>query len=216
MKFVFSICILSSKVTMLLEYKNNWDKQISNCSSGRSCERVASRYNIWKSVSNTLWLDKTSVLSSLCYGGQSWRRGTNCDCKIDRSRVPSPFEEMKYLFKFIFSFLRSGVETKRRVEFRHSTHNASRIHQKVGTLSSLCVSMKYSIFVKAPLNFIWCRHRTQQPHRSFIIFNQPSEEGGYQFDCFFLCATSELSAGWNNFDESCFYLKGSASCVDPI
>ena len=42
-------------------------------------------------------------------------------------------EEMKYLFKFIFSFLRSDVEAKRGVAFRHSTRNASRIRQKWGT-----------------------------------------------------------------------------------
>ena len=42
---------------------------------------------------------------------------------------PRP-EEMKYLF--IFLLLRSGVEAKRGVDFRHSTHNASRTQRKVG------------------------------------------------------------------------------------
>ena len=37
---------------------------------------------------------------------------------------------MKYLLKFIFPFLRSGVEAKGGVEFCHSTRNASRIRQK--------------------------------------------------------------------------------------
>ena len=64
--------------------------------------------------------------------GQSWRRGTECDCKIDCLWVQSPLEEMKYLLKFIFPFLRSGVEAKRGIEFCHSTRNASRIRQKVG------------------------------------------------------------------------------------
>ena len=41
-------------------------------------------------------------------------------------------EEMKYLLKFIFQFLRSVVEAKRSVEFCHSTSYASRIRQKVG------------------------------------------------------------------------------------
>ena len=40
---------------------------------------------------------------------------------------------LKYLLKFIFPFLRSGVEAKRSVEFCHSTRNASRIRQKWGT-----------------------------------------------------------------------------------
>ena len=46
--------------------------------------------------------------------------------------VPSSLEEIKYLFKCIFPFLRSDVKAKRSVEFRHSTHNASKIRQKVG------------------------------------------------------------------------------------
>ena len=44
----------------------------------------------------------------------------------------SPLEEMKYLLKFIFPFLRSGVEDTRGVEFCHSTRNASRTRGKVG------------------------------------------------------------------------------------
>ena len=64
---------------------------------------------------------------------QSWHRGTMCDCKIDWLWVQSPLEEIKYLFTFIFSFfLRSGVEAKRGIEFRHSTRNASRNRRKVG------------------------------------------------------------------------------------
>ena len=46
--------------------------------------------------------------------------------------VKPTLEEMKYLLKFIFPFLRSGVEVKRGVEFCHSTRNDSRIRQKVG------------------------------------------------------------------------------------
>ena len=46
--------------------------------------------------------------------------------------VRSPLEEKKYLFKCIFPFLRSGVETRTGVEFRHSTRNAFKIRHKVG------------------------------------------------------------------------------------
>ena len=46
---------------------------------------------------------------------------TKCDCKTDRLWVRSPLEEMTYLLKFIFPFLRSSVEAKRGVEFCHST-----------------------------------------------------------------------------------------------
>ena len=63
--------------------------------------------------------------------GQSWRSGSECDCTTDWLWVQSPLEKMKYLFKFIFPFLRSGVKAKRGVEFRHSIRNAFRIRQKV-------------------------------------------------------------------------------------
>ena len=52
--------------------------------------------------------------------------------KRDWLWVRSLLEEMKYLFKFIFPFPRSGVQAKRSVEFRHSTRNASKIRRKVG------------------------------------------------------------------------------------
>ena len=74
--------------------------------------------------------------------GQSWLSGTKCDCKTDWLWVWSPLEEMKHFLKFIFPFLRSGVEAKRGFDFCHSTRNASRIRQKVGsflTLGSLCL-----------------------------------------------------------------------------
>ena len=70
-----------------------------------------------------------------------WRSGTKCDCKNDWLWVRTPLEEMKYLPKFIFPFLRSGVEFKRGVEFCHSTLNAFRIRQKVGN----GVSLRYSV-----------------------------------------------------------------------
>ena len=64
-------------------------------------------------------------------------------CKIDWLWVRSSLEDMEYLFTFIFSFLRSGVEAKHGVEFCHSTCNASRTSWKVGngvrTLGSLCL-----------------------------------------------------------------------------
>ena len=44
-----------------------------------------------------------------------WRSSTKCDCKIDWLWVRSPLEKMKYVLKFIFPFLRSGVEAKRDV-----------------------------------------------------------------------------------------------------
>ena len=50
---------------------------------------------------------------------------------------------MKYLLKFIFSFLRSGVKVKRGVEFCHLTRNASRVRQKVGNGSVLTLGCLY-------------------------------------------------------------------------
>ena len=60
--------------------------------------------------------------------GQSWRRGTECHCKRDRLWIRFPLEGDNYL---IFSFLRSGVEAKRGVEFHHSIHSASSIRRKM-------------------------------------------------------------------------------------
>ena len=51
--------------------------------------------------------------------------------------VRSPLEEMKYLLKFIFPFLRSGVEAKRGDEFCHSTRSASRNRQKMGNVCGI-------------------------------------------------------------------------------
>ena len=58
--------------------------------------------------------------------------------------VRSPLEEIKYVFKFIFRFLRSGVEARSGVEFRHSARNAFKnsvenLEQSVLTLGSLCM-----------------------------------------------------------------------------
>ena len=50
--------------------------------------------------------------------GRSWRRGLEGDRKRDSLWIRSPLEEMKYLFKFKFSFIRFGIEAKRRVEIR--------------------------------------------------------------------------------------------------
>ena len=57
--------------------------------------------------------------------------GAQSDCKIDWLWVRTPLEEMKYLIKFIFPFLRSAVEETRGVEFCHSTGNSFRIAQNV-------------------------------------------------------------------------------------
>ena len=58
--------------------------------------------------------------------------GAQSVTKTDGLWVRSPLEKMKYLLKFIFPYLRTGVEAKRGVEFCHSIRNASRVRQKVG------------------------------------------------------------------------------------
>ena len=47
--------------------------------------------------------------------------------------IPSQGDE---IFIYIYIFIRSGVEAKRGVKFRHSTRNATRIRQKVGNGAS--------------------------------------------------------------------------------
>ena len=80
----------------------------------------------------TIWILVKFVLNErpVVAQGQS-------DCKIDWLWVRSPLEEMKYLLKFIFLFLRSGIEDKRCVEFCHLTRNTSKVRQKVRTGVSL-------------------------------------------------------------------------------
>ena len=63
------------------------------------------------------------LLQFLHFHHTKYEASRGADCKTDWLWVRSPFEEKKYLLKFIFKFLRSGVEVKRGVEFCHSTHN---------------------------------------------------------------------------------------------
>ena len=54
-----------------------------------------------------------SIVANILLRGHTWRSGTRCDCKTDWLWDRYPLDEMKYLLKFIFPFLRSGVEVKR-------------------------------------------------------------------------------------------------------
>ena len=66
--------------------------------------------------------------------------GTKCYYKTDWLWVRSPLEELKYLLKFIFPFLPSGVKAKRGVEFSHSIRNPAESGKRsVLTLGSLCL-----------------------------------------------------------------------------
>ena len=76
------------------------------------------------------WLGEP-ILIFIFIWGQSWRRGTNCDCKTGWLWVRSPLEKMKYLFKFIFPFHHYCVEAKRIIEFCPLTRNVSIIQRKV-------------------------------------------------------------------------------------
>ena len=92
--------------------------------------------------SNPIRGNEIFIKFKFIFRGQSWHRGTKCDGKIDWLWARSPLEEVKYLFTFIFSFLRS-VEAKRGAEFRHSIRHAFRTRRKVGNgvclkLGSLC------------------------------------------------------------------------------
>ena len=71
-------------------------------------------------------------------------RGTKCDCNHDWLWVRSPLEEIKYLFKFIFSYLRSGVEAKVRrrvplINMQYLQNSAENGERSVLELNSLCL-----------------------------------------------------------------------------
>ena len=71
-------------------------------------------------------MQKRNLLYNFFLNGASRAWAQTRDCKRDRLWVR--FKAMKYL---IFSFLRSGVEAKRVIEFRQSTRNAFRIRRMV-------------------------------------------------------------------------------------
>ena len=64
-----------------------------------------------------IWFDFFVIL----FGQASCGAAAQCDCKTEWLWVRSPLDEMKYLLKFTFPFLRSGLKAKRGVEFCHST-----------------------------------------------------------------------------------------------
>ena len=63
--------------------------------------------------------------------------------KKDWLWVRSPFEEVKYLFECTCSFLRSGVDAKCGVDFRHSTCNSSTIRHRM--LGSECLNIRFAL-----------------------------------------------------------------------
>ena len=78
--------------------------------------------------------------------------GTMCDCKTNWLLVRSPLEEMKYLLKFIFPFLHSGVEYKRGVEFCQSGERSvltlgSQVPSAYPAMGH-CVKIKNNVHVK--------------------------------------------------------------------
>ena len=72
-------------------------------------------------------------LASRCIPRPSW-------CERRRLWVRSPLEKMKHLFEFIFSFLRSGFEAKRSVEFRQYTNLA-------GTFLPICIPIAALVYM---------------------------------------------------------------------
>ena len=73
-------------------------------------------FGIEKMFYSILNLNKLTLMILLTFilicRGQLWCRGIQYDCKIDWLWIRSPLEKMKYLFTFIFLFLRFGVEVK--------------------------------------------------------------------------------------------------------
>ena len=87
-------------------------------------------------------------------------RGTKCDCKLDWLWVRYPLEEMKYLLKFIFPFLRSDVEAKARLWLpplnRQCPQNSAESEEwSVLTLGSLCLAccVRVCVFIKIMLSY---------------------------------------------------------------
>ena len=119
----------ATQQTMLPEFGGNCEWSVSTL--GSLCLPYY-RVKVKKNIIREGYLHCYIMFKTNHQRGQSWRNGTKCDCKTDWLWVRSSLEEMKYLLKFIFPFLRSGVEVEHGVEFWNSTLNASRTQQKVG------------------------------------------------------------------------------------
>ena len=81
---------------------------------------------------------------SYCEAGRG-AEGTKCDCKIDWLWVRSPLGEVKYLFTFIFSFLRSGVEAKRGFEFCNLYASHAMPPEFGGKLGTVCLNTRFPL-----------------------------------------------------------------------
>ena len=75
-------------------------------------------------ASISIWGNELFLISHISnkIWGQTWCSGTKCDCKTDWLWVRSPLEEMKYLLKFIFSFLR--LVSRQSATFISTTQNS--------------------------------------------------------------------------------------------
>ena len=88
---------------------------------------------------NTLLINKVNLFCNMVLkstsGSQAGRSvEAKWECKFDWLWVRSPLKEVKYLFLFIFSFLRSVIEANRRVEFRHPARNVESGERNILTL----------------------------------------------------------------------------------
>ena len=110
--------------------------------------------------------------------GQTWRKGTKCDCKRKWLWVQSPREEMKYLLEFLF--LHFGVKAKRDVEFRHlmpSEFGGMWGKHYRNTRLPLPTLLCAGYSVKLKLNIIWARtcvlrlsSRSKRRNKQFQVF----------------------------------------------
>ena len=74
--------------------------------------------------------------------GQSWRRGTKCDCKIGWLWFRSPLEEMKYLFTFLFYC--STLVSRQRAALSSTTHHA--IPPELGgNRGTKCINIRFPL-----------------------------------------------------------------------
>ena len=80
--------------------------------------QINTKYNV-KQFFQNLKIPTYIIILIVIFPGQWWRSGTKCDCKCHRVWVRS----QKYLFIFIFSLLRSGVEAKS-AALSSDTHHA--------------------------------------------------------------------------------------------
>ena len=89
---------------------------------------------------------------------RSWRRATMCDWKTDWLSVRSPLKELKYLFKYVFSFFRDDATLSSAIQH-------AMLPDFGGTLGMECFKTSF------PLPTLLCTGYSMKLKKNILLFN---------------------------------------------